>query len=260
MEPKDSERVISVYKPPGKTPLEAIRMLQEKYPALKAQKIGYAGRLDPMAEGLLLLLVGDENKKKSDYEQLPKTYVCDALFGITTDSYDALGMVTAYTAPPPLASLRKSLASLMPTLSKKTLMLQVPGYSAKRENGKPLYYWQRRGIGKIVTQNVFLSDARMNTLYDIPKEEILKTVTHTIPAVQGDFRQKEIIQRWETVLDAVPFSSFPVARLTLSCSSGTYIRSIVSLLGELMMCGAISWRLRRTTVGLYKVEDALAID
>lgn len=37
-------------------------------------KKGYAGRLDPMARGVLLLLVGDENKKKTDYEFFPKVY------------------------------------------------------------------------------------------------------------------------------------------------------------------------------------------
>jgi tRNA pseudouridine55 synthase len=69
------EQVITVNKPIGLTPLQAVTQFRKKFPLYASEKIGYAGRLDPMAEGLLLLLVGDNNKTKEQYEQLDKEYL-----------------------------------------------------------------------------------------------------------------------------------------------------------------------------------------
>ena len=90
--------IILINKPISLTPLQAIRRLQSLHPELEGEKIGYAGRLDPMAEGLLLLLVSDENKKRKEYERLPKTYEFEVLLGIETDSYDVLGIITKVDA------------------------------------------------------------------------------------------------------------------------------------------------------------------
>ena len=67
------QSVIPVYKPLGLTPLQAIVKFKKLFPDYANEKISYAGRLDPMAEGLLLLLVGEENKQRNEYEDLSKT-------------------------------------------------------------------------------------------------------------------------------------------------------------------------------------------
>ena len=54
----------------GETPLELILKFKRKNPEYENEKIAYAGRLDPMADGLLLLLLGEENKKRKSYEDL----------------------------------------------------------------------------------------------------------------------------------------------------------------------------------------------
>src|SRR3989344_5566750 len=89
---KTMKKVISLYKPVGKTPLQCIRAFQSKFPEYKNVTLSYAGRLDPMAEGLLLILVAAENEKRSIYQDMDKTYDFTVLFGITTDSYDLLGI------------------------------------------------------------------------------------------------------------------------------------------------------------------------
>ena len=67
-----SKKVLSIYKPLGKTPLEIIKEVKKQYPEYADESIGYAGRLDPMAEGILLLLISEENLKRKKYEKLPK--------------------------------------------------------------------------------------------------------------------------------------------------------------------------------------------
>ena len=53
----------------------------------------YAGRLDPMASGVLLVLAGEETKNKDKYLGLDKEYDFEILFGFATDTYDILGKV-----------------------------------------------------------------------------------------------------------------------------------------------------------------------
>ena len=66
--------LISVWKPQGWIPLRAVEEFKKKSPEYKDVKISYAGRLDPMAEGVLLLLVDEENKKRKVYEGFQKVY------------------------------------------------------------------------------------------------------------------------------------------------------------------------------------------
>ena len=68
------KNVINFYKKVGITPLQAINQFKSKNPKYKSKKIGYAGRLDPMAEGVLLFLVEEEGKKISNYLKLNKEY------------------------------------------------------------------------------------------------------------------------------------------------------------------------------------------
>src|SRR6266516_7262353 len=85
--------LIIVNKPVGMTPLQAINEIKKHMPIVKNEKITYAGRLDPLAHGVLLLLIGEAVKKREEYLALPKTYEFEALLGIETDTYDILGYV-----------------------------------------------------------------------------------------------------------------------------------------------------------------------
>ena len=58
--------MINVYKPVGISPLDVIKLLQEKNPEYRGVSVTYAGRLDPLAEGVLLLLAGEEVHKKEE--------------------------------------------------------------------------------------------------------------------------------------------------------------------------------------------------
>src|SRR5688572_29193656 len=91
--------IIAVNKPISYTPNQIITLVRQKYPHFGSEKIGFAGRLDPMAEGVLLLLVGDANFEREAYLNLDKTYQFTALLGLETDSYDLLGLLTSSTLP-----------------------------------------------------------------------------------------------------------------------------------------------------------------
>ena len=87
------EKIRIVYKKKGQTPLAVIKELKETDQNLRMVPLTYAGRLDPLAEGVLLVLCGNECHKKDEYLALPKEYEVTILFGFSTDTYDVLGKV-----------------------------------------------------------------------------------------------------------------------------------------------------------------------
>ena len=75
------KNIINIYKKAGETPLEAINRLRSRRPEYQDVKITYAGRLDPLAEGVLILLAGDAVYEKEKYLKLDKEYEAEILFG-----------------------------------------------------------------------------------------------------------------------------------------------------------------------------------
>src|SRR3989344_2406007 len=81
----------NLYKPRGETPLERLSNFLRKEKI--KEKAAYMGRLDPMAEGVLLIATGDDIKKREEFLNLDKEYEFSALFGFSTDTYDILGKI-----------------------------------------------------------------------------------------------------------------------------------------------------------------------
>jgi len=243
------------------TPLQAIRRLQSLNPELEGEKIGYAGRLDPMAEGLLLLLIGDENKKRKEYEQLPKTYDFEVLLGIETDSYDVLGLIQRVTNASNLHDIDKKIKSIL--LSYIGSWEQpYPPYSAARVKGKSLYYWAREGKIDQVTiprKKISISSLELNKVTTVNLSDIFPDIVTRIQSVDGEFRQKEILSRWEEIITNNPNLKLIKLTLMISCSSGTYVRGIAHQIGQKLGVGGIAYTIKRIKVGPYKLVDALMI-
>src|SRR6185436_4759837 len=135
------KKILNVYKPKGLTPLAVVNQVKNKFPQYQKEKIAYAGRLDPLAHGVLLLMIGEETtKQKDNYLNLPKDYEFEVLFGVSTDTYDVLGILQNINCHSreggnPEIEIKKFLAS---KLGKQTQT--YPPYSSKAVNGKPLHW------------------------------------------------------------------------------------------------------------------------
>ena len=245
-------------KPRGITPLDCITSLKKSRPELSSEKISFAGRLDPMAEGLLVLLVGEENKKRKQYEELPKTYEFTLLLGIATDTYDILGEITSVHTPS-VDSEEKLLSTL--TSFVRTFSQPYPPYSSKPVNGKPLYYWARANkISEITIPEKVVTITNLTPLSStsIESTSLLTSVTADISRVQGDFRQELILSSWNKYAPTLP-SSLPLLTFRVTCSSGVYIRSLCQEMGVSLGCGALAYRIKRTQVGEFLLQDALSL-
>lgn len=250
--------MIALYKPAGKTPLEMIELLRKHAPEYTSARLGYAGRLDPMADGLLLILEGEENLKRKDFELLQKEYTVRVLFGIETDTYDIMGLITRSRIPENPIDLN-SLA-LQYTGS---FLQQYPPYSSPRVKGKPLFYWARENRLHEITipeKMVQIFKIAVTEVQYIQAEEIVPDVIRRVSLVNGEFRQKEIIEKWNQWLLQNPKIVLPCATIHVACSSGTYMRSLAHAWGNDTGYGAIAYSITRTAIGDISSSAALHLE
>lgn len=241
--------VVSVWKPIGWTPLKAVQEFKKKNPNYKDKKISYAGRLDPMAEGVLLLLVGDENKKRKKYENLQKTYEAEIVLGISTDSFDALGIINSikHDKFPSKDEIEKCLASF---IGKQ--VQEYPPYSSKTVNGKSLIWWTKKNKLseiEIPKKEVEIYSLKLENVSSVVVLDLYEEVKGRIENVKGNFRQIEILKIWEGFHKKNKEKKFTKIKIKISCSSGTYIRRLASDIGEDLGGGAFALSIVRTAVG-----------
>ena len=111
---------------------------------LCTKTIGHSGTLDPMATGLLILLIGREaTRRQTEFLQLSKTYQAVLTLGKETNTWDAYGE-TLNTLPVPAIS-DKQIAHAIQKLS-GTILQQIPPFSAKKIKGEKMYDLARKGI------------------------------------------------------------------------------------------------------------------
>jgi len=253
------EKVINLYKPIGPTSLQWIKEYRKHHPRYKNITLGYGGRLDPMAEGILLVIIGDENKKRDKYLKLPKEYEFEILFGFATDTYDALGLIVDHEPDgfeiPPTRRVEEALREF-----EGKIMQKFPPYSSYTIKGKTLFTWAREGRLheiEIPSKEREIYDIKLLKTYEIDKEKLLNTIIERVSKVTGPLRQKEIIKKWSEILgDYDTNHQFSVAKCYIACSSGTYVRGIAHELGKKLKTLALAFSIKRTKVGNYRIEDA----
>lgn len=254
------KKVINIYKPQGWTPLRTIvefKKLNKKY---KDATISYAGRLDPMAEGVLLLLVGEENKKRKKYQDLTKVYEAEIVFGVTTDTYDALGIIEEISIGvyPSKVKLKEYFTKIVG----KTIQ-KYPPYSSKTVNGKPLYWWARnKKISeiKIPVHEIKIYNIELLGYTQIIVSELCHRISERIEKIEGDFRQEEILMAWKRLSNNYSHEELVKITLRISCSGGTYIREIASEIGAYFSCGAFALLIQRKVVGAFVQEKSLQLE
>lgn len=248
--------ILNLYKKQGETPLERIDRWRSEHPEYKDVKLSYAGRLDPMAEGVLLILVGDdENRNREKYLMLEKQYMFDVLFGVSTDTYDTLGVISRVGE-----EISITVEELKKRISEMTGKMQqsYPPFSSRTVKGKPLFEWAREGRLdeiSIPTNQIELYKAELVKARTMLRADLKKQITENIGRVNGDFRQKEILELWNDAFKKLP-DEHTIYTIRVSCSSGTYIRSLVNALGGQFGCGAIALSIVRERVGEYSIENA----
>ena len=179
-------------------------------------KVGHTGTLDPLASGLLVLLIGQATRLSRYVSDLDKSYTATACFGAVSDTLDADGQITPLqNAPiPDEADIRAATQCFT-----GDVFQTPPMASAVKVKGERLYKAHRRGE-------------------TVERESRLVKV-HT--------------------LKLVALGPESTATFIVSCSSGTYVRSLISDLAASLGTGAYLTALRRTAVGHLEIQNALPL-
>ena len=175
--------------------------------------VGHAGTLDPLATGLLILLLGKWTKRANEFLGMDKSYEGTMSLGVETNSYDLDGKICS------VKELRGITAEMIADVFVSftgTILQTPPIFSALKKDGKKMYELARKGEAVIAQpREVRVSELTLNYLFE------------------------------------------DEAAFTLSCSKGTYVRSLAFDLGRKLGCGACLSSLVRTRIGNFRLSGAL---
>ena len=213
------EGVLVVDKPKGMTSHDVVAVVRR---ILKERRVGHTGTLDPLATGVLPLVIGRATRLARFLSAERKRYEATIALGVETDTFDAEGSAAGGArfenpaAPlPDEAAVRAALQRFVGTFS------QVPpAYSAKKVGGVAAHRLARRGAA----------------VDDLPAVEV---TVHDL--LVTDYRE-------------------PTVQVTLEVSSGFYVRSLAHDLGRALGCGAHLAALRRTACGEFDLSSAVPLD
>ena len=187
---------------------------------LLGTKAGHSGTLDPFANGVLPLCLGKCTRLADFITELPKSYRGEVVFGISTSSYDKDGEITEQL---PCDGLSLEIVTAALEQFRGSIKQVPPMVSALKFHGKPLYELARRG--EEITR-----EPRAVTVYNL---QLLKT----------DFNQEH-----------------PRILLDITCSKGTYIRSLAYDLGKAVGCCAHLAALTRTKAGPFNITESFSLE
>lgn len=158
--------ILNLNKPSGPTSFDVIRLVRK---STGMRKIGHAGTLDPLASGVLLVLLGQAVRISEYVMDLPKTYRATVRLGLSTDTYDAEGIPTHDPRPVDVSAgeLEEALAAFVGDIDQTP-----PAFSAVKIAGKPAYQLARRGAAVTLAPRSAHVDRIDLLRYEPPDAEI----------------------------------------------------------------------------------------
>ncbi|MBU2592338.1 MAG: tRNA pseudouridine(55) synthase TruB [Patescibacteria group bacterium] len=227
------EKVFVVNKPKGKTSYQVVSEYKRRF---IGEKVGHAGTLDPLAEGVLIILVGKATKKQSEFMAMKKEYLAEASFGVVTPTWDLEGGPEFF----PTESLKQKLENLSAGKVSRELLRfvpefeqTIPAFSAVKVSGRRLYRLARKG--KVDLKNL---PKRKAMIYRIKLESFTKA---SFP--------KGVKITPQSLLEYGP-----KAKIRMEVGKGTYVRSLVYQLGRQLGVGATTSLIIRTRIGQFRLS------
>ncbi len=236
----------------GQTPLEALEHARRRRHISNDVPLAYAGRLDPMASGRILILVGEECKEQKKYHALDKEYVVEVLLGVGSDTGDILGCIEEGASVFPASQQMKEVLSTFVGPYRSP----YPAFSSKTVNGKPLFQWalENEDIERPLQDGTIYSikyldmrkieSARLQR-YVKAKISKLTPVTEDSKALGRDFRKKDVLASWETLHEG----RFPLVKIKVQTSAGVYMRTLAEDIAEKCGTRGLAYSLHRTRYG-----------
>lgn len=246
----------------GETPLATLTRLRAERSIPEHVPLTYAGRLDPLAFGKLLVLIGPACKDAHQYRALDKKYQLRILIGVSSDTGDLLGIPTIHE----LRELTCSDDAIRTTLRalEGTHTVPYPAYSSKTVKGIPLWKHALAGtLGSITVPTTtstfhrikFVSHETLNApaLTSFVTERLASVTPSSVYRGAGaDFRLPAANAAWKSLFESLPSNScHSVLTLSVTCSSGTYMRTLADTVARALGARGLALSIERTKIGRY---------
>ncbi len=254
-------RFVILEKGVGETPLAAIRTWKIRNQKYTDVPVCYAGRLDPMARGKLLVLLGDECKRQRAYMDLDKEYEIEVLLDMESDTGDVLGMPEYADKETPIDTHLFTDALYR---ERGAHVRAYPAFSSKTVNGKPLFLYALEGnlshikIPEHIEHIYRIQHRGSYIISDVELEARVSRFLDLVPRTDEpskrlgeDFRVDAIRTHWQSLFKIMRGRNFTVVRLKITCASGTYMRSLASRIGASLQTKALALSINRTKIGKY---------
>ncbi len=225
--------LLVVDKPVGPTSHDVVSRVRR---ILRERRIGHTGTLDPMASGVLLLVVGKATRLAQFLNTDVKRYHATIRLGFATDTYDAVGRPTTEMHPGPMATrdrIEEALAAFRGTFKQ-----QPPAFSAKKIDGRRSY---RLARGRQEAANPPARPAAPDLF--------APSATLVLPAP---------VAVTVTSLDVVDIDG-DLVRVSLACSAGFYVRSLAHDLGVTLGVGGHLAALRRIEASGRTLNESVSL-
>lgn len=241
--------ILPFWKPIGTSSSIIAKRVSEKLNC----KTSHTGTLDPLAEGVVVVIVGDESAFKENFISEFKTYEFSFIFGFSTDSHDALGLVKNTNLEEIFLTemrVRNELNNFIGRYTQK-----YPDFSSKKVLGKSLWEYKRLGLS---VPEVFIdgtiTEIEVLDFSEISSTNVLNHIKTQINQIVGNFRQKEILKKYQE-------SNFPEkfykTKVRIKMSRGLYVRGLARDLSEKLHLNCIILDLIRVEDGEIEKKDCL---
>lgn len=246
--------IIPTYKPLGQSTHQLAAHIAKIY----GEKATHTGTLDPMAEGVVVVLTGEDRFSKEKQSDVKKEYTFKILLGFSTDSHDLLGKIT-YKKPDLKVTdgLIANIVQSFTEIQKKETQI-IPHFSAKRYKGKSFFDAAKYGTAiPVIPEPIQIYSLSLDEVNLVSAFELRDYIRNTIETVPGDFRQSDIISEWTEELTTAKQTYFTLLSCSATTSKRTYIRGIVRDLSELIKVPCTTFSINRVKNGEFGVGDCV---
>ena len=220
--------ILVIDKPENFTSHDVVARLRR---ILKTKSIGHTGTLDPFATGVLVMLIGKATRLAQFLDKDKKEYEAIVRLGFETDTGDRTGSPKSEVQSPKSKVSEEEIKDALADF-RGEIEQTPPMYSAKKIAGKKLYELARKGI------EVERKSVKVN-IYEL----------HLMENEKWETENKEDFGLW-----TLDFG------LKVSCSAGTYIRTLAEDIGKKLETGAHLAELRRTKAGKFGIEKSITLE
>ena len=223
---------LNLDKPKGISSAEAVRRVKK---VIGPHKVGHGGTLDPIATGILPIVIGKATRFSEEFLGMRKVYLASVILGMSTDSYDSEGTSTFRADTDQINKISERLVS--ETLDRLVISQRIESSDTETQIMQKPPIFSALKKGGIAAHKL----ARKNTPIDLDPRRVS-------------------IYSWKAGGLTTTIDGLRQVIIEIECGRGFYVRSLVHDLGKLLGCGAYLTDLRRMKVGDFVINESVDLE